>query len=108
MPPPPPEQAARHDDHDARTHAERVAPVDAHEDERPRVHRNGKSTHNGSGSLEDQVFEVLAQADHPLSVAAIRKRIGGPATGQQIRRILERASDRVQATSERPAAYTLR
>jgi hypothetical protein len=63
---------------------------------------------NGHGSLEDRVFRVLERADHPLSVAAIRQQLGGESSGQQIRRILERAADRVQATSERPAAYALR
>jgi hypothetical protein len=63
---------------------------------------------NGSGELEDEVLDVLAHAEHPLSVAAIRERLGEPATGQQIRRILERAGDRVVANAERPAAYSLR
>jgi hypothetical protein len=76
---------------------------------RPHRERHGaKVAANGKGSLEDRVFSALEHASHPLSVAAIRKQIGGDTTGQQIRRILERASDRVVATSERPAGYTLR
>jgi hypothetical protein len=63
---------------------------------------------NGHNSLESRVFRVLERAEHPLSVSAIREQLGGESTGQQIRRILERASDRVVATSERPAAYALR
>jgi hypothetical protein len=54
------------------------------------------------------VLDVLAHAEHPLSVAAIRERLAEPATGQQIRRILERAADRVVANDERPAGYSLR
>jgi len=80
------------------------APTAAHRRER----HAAKSGANGKGSLEDRVFTALKRADHPLSVAAIRKQVGGDTTGQQIRRILERASDRVVATSERPAAYALR
>lgn len=72
--------------------------------------RNGRVRHgrNGSGTLEDRVFDVLTRAEHPLSVAVIRQRLGGAETGQQIRRILERAADRVYSTDERPAAYALR
>jgi hypothetical protein len=89
---------------------------DDDEDDQPEPHatparreRHGaKAGANGKGSLEDRVFSALQHAAHPLSVAAIRKQVGGETTGQQIRRILERASDRVVATSERPAGYTLR
>jgi hypothetical protein len=63
---------------------------------------------NGHDALEDRVFDLLENADRPLSVAAIRRELGGDTTGQQIRRILERAADRVISTDERPAAYTLR
>jgi hypothetical protein len=70
--------------------------------------RNGRVRHNGSVSLEDKVFGLLAKADHPLSVASIREQLGGGESGQQIRRILERAGDRVYSTDERPAAYALR
>jgi hypothetical protein len=71
---------------------------------------NGRVRHgrNGAASLEDRIFDVLARAEHPLSVALIRSRLGGTESGQQIRRILERASDRVSSTDERPAAYALR
>ncbi|HEV7680099.1 MAG TPA: hypothetical protein VGQ42_16180 [Candidatus Dormibacteraeota bacterium] len=68
---------------------------------------NGHGNGTG-GELEDEVFDVLTHAEHPLSVAAIRERLAEPATGQQIRRILERAADRVVANDERPAAYSLR
>lgn len=68
----------------------------------------GTNGRKANGSLEDRIFRTLERADHPLSVAAIRKQIGTDTTGQQIRRILERAADRVVATTERPAAYALR
>jgi hypothetical protein len=80
----------------------------------PRAERNGRTDGNGrvrhkaGASLEDRVFHVLGKTDHPLSVASIRKQLGGAESGQQIRRILERAADRVYSTDERPAAYALR
>ena len=102
--PPPPQPEAQHDE-----------PV---EDEEPepappparKAPGNGRARHgkNGAATLEDRVFEVLTRADHPLSVAGIRQQLGGAESGQQIRRILERASDRVRSTDERPAAYSLR
>lgn len=58
--------------------------------------------------VEELVFDVLRAADAPLAVAAIRKRLPATVTGQQVRRILERADDRVRATGERPATYSLR
>ena len=75
----------------------------------PKAARNGRVRHGRDGaSLEDRVFDVLTRAEHPLSVATIRQRLGGTESGQQIRRILERAADRVYSTDERPAAYALR
>jgi hypothetical protein len=89
---------------------------DEEDEEPPARHRErhraapapAKANGRGARSLEDRIFRTLERADHPLSVAAIRKQIGADTTGQQIRRILERASDRVVATTERPAAYALR
>lgn len=105
MPPPPPA-------------AETEPPAAAEEqvedevDEEPprKAPRNGRARHagNGKASLEDRVFGILAKAGQPLSVAGIRQQLGGSESGQQIRRILERASDRVWSTDERPAAYALR
>lgn len=116
MPRPPQAAPAPRADHDLDDLEALDAEEDGHDEELPepprraaRRERHGaKATANGNGSLEARVFRALQRADHPLSVAAIRKQIGGETTGQQIRRILERASDRVVATSERPAAYALR
>lgn len=58
--------------------------------------------------VEELVFEVLRGSTKPLAVAAIRKKLPAPVTGQQVRRILERADDRVRASSDRPATYSLR
>jgi hypothetical protein len=108
MPPPPPL-------HGVDPHADDEPDEDDEEPEdepppRKAPRANGRVRHagNGKGSLEDRVFDVLARADHPLSVATIRQQLGGVESGQQIRRILERASDRVYSTDERPAAYALR
>ena len=95
---------AEHEDHELDEDDEEAEPLAPARRER----HGAKASANGKGSLEDRVFTALQRAAHPLSVAAIRKQIGGDTTGQQIRRILERASDRVVATSERPAGYTLR
>ncbi len=89
-----------------RGRSEEPAPPARAGNAKPAPRAGGRS--NGKLSLEDRVFGALEHADHPLSVAAIRKQIGGDSSGQQIRRILERASDRVIATDERPAAYALR
>lgn len=108
MPPPPPEAqpeppAAHADDDEEDEAVEPPAP-------RREAKANGRVRHgrNGAASLEDRVFDVLTRSDHPLSVAGIRQQLGGTESGQQIRRILERASDRVWSTDERPAAYALR
>ncbi len=104
MPPPP---AAAEPEAEAELDAE----DDEEEPEPPRpAPRNGRARHagNGKASLEDRVFDVLARAGHPLSVAGIRRELGGEESGQQIRRILERDADRVYSTDERPAAYALR
>ena len=58
--------------------------------------------------VEGLVFDVLRGSEAPLAVAAIRKRLPAGATGQQVRRILERAENRVRVSGERPATYSLR
>lgn len=57
--------------------------------------------------LEERVLAALQNASHPLPVAAIRSRLGAGVSGQQVRRILERAGSRVVATGERPVRYRL-
>ena len=44
----------------------------------------------------------------PISIAEIRERLSDPVSGQQVRRVLERASERVVNTGGRPAEYRLR
>ena len=60
-----------------------------------------------SDELERNVFAVLRRSKRPLKVADIRAQLDGDATGQQVRRILER-SDRVTSNSDKPAGYRLR
>ena len=57
--------------------------------------------------LERQVFDVLRSSTRPLAVSAIRERIEGQPTGQEVRRLLERAGSRVTRSEERPATYAL-
>ncbi len=60
-------------------------------------------------SLEDRVLRVLRGSDRPLAIAAIRQRLDGPeVTGQQVRRLLERAGPQVIVSTDRPATYSLR
>jgi hypothetical protein len=64
---------------------------------------------DGDGaSLESQVLAALRSSAHPLAVVAIRDRLGPGVTGQQVRRILERAGSKVVASGERPIRYRLR
>jgi hypothetical protein len=105
-----PDAGAAPDDHPGARDSAAKNQGEGEDDEEPRRHRRLRhgAAANGHGALEDRILAVLKRADHPLSVAAIRKQLGDQSTGQQIRRILERAADRVVATSERPAAYALR
>ena len=68
---------------------------------------NGKHTTTRS-TPDDKVIAVLKESTRPLAVAAIRKRLGGSFTPQQVRRILERNAPKVSVTDERPATYRLR
>ncbi len=68
---------------------------------------NGKHTTTRS-TPDDKVLAVLKESTRPLAVAAIRKRLGGSFTPQQVRRILERNAPKVTVTDERPATYRLR
>jgi hypothetical protein len=73
----------------------------------PAVVSNGKHTSTRS-TPDDKVLAVLKESTRPLAVAAIRKRLGGSFTPQQVRRILERNAPKVSVTDERPATYRLR
>jgi len=71
--------------------------------------RKRAGTTQPSASLEDRVFQVLRGSGRPLAIAAIRQRLDGPdVTGQQVRRLLERAGARVTVSADRPATYSLR
>ncbi len=59
-------------------------------------------------SLEEQVLAALRGAAHPLPVVGIRDRLGPGVSGQQVRRILERAGSKVIASEDRPIRYRLR
>ncbi len=64
---------------------------------------------DGDGvTLEAQVLAALGSSTHPLAVVGIRDRLGPGVTGQQVRRILERAGSKVVASGERPIRYRLR
>jgi hypothetical protein len=73
----------------------------------PAAASNGKHTTTRS-TPDDKVLAVLKESTRPLAVAAIRKRLGGSFTPQQVRRILERNAPKVSVTDERPATYRLR
>jgi hypothetical protein len=68
---------------------------------------NGKRP-SERGTPDDKVLAVLKSSTRPLAVAAIRKRLGGSFTPQQVRRILERNAPKVSVTDDRPATYRLR
>ncbi|HEY8674006.1 MAG TPA: hypothetical protein VIM76_09655 [Candidatus Dormibacteraeota bacterium] len=68
---------------------------------------NGKRAAD-RGTPDDKVLAVLKTSTRPLAVAAIRKRLGGSFTPQQVRRILERNGPKVAVTDDRPATYRLR
>ena len=77
----------------------------------PAGRRNGarQSAVAGVGdALERQVFDVLRGSTRPLAISAIRERIDSQPTGQEVRRLLERAGDRVSRSADRPATYSLR
>ncbi|TMD07204.1 MAG: hypothetical protein E6J03_04350 [Chloroflexi bacterium] len=59
-------------------------------------------------ALTRQVLGILRRTARPMGIAEIRKRISDPVSGQQIRRVLERASEQVVNTGGRPAEYRLR
>jgi len=66
-------------------------------------------TTDGNGTeLEARVMATLRSSRHPLAVAGIRDRLGLEVTGQQVRRILERAGSKVVATGDRPIRYHMR
>jgi hypothetical protein len=66
---------------------------------------------NGHGpvdALTRQVLAIMRKTARPMGIAEIRKRLSDPVSGQQVRRVLEKASDQVVNTGGRPAEYRLR
>jgi hypothetical protein len=110
MPPPPAQPVAQPiapDDRDAsELSAESLPPASRSKNG---AHVTPAGAKEASPSLEDRVFQVLRGSGRPLAIAAIRQRLDGPeVTGQQVRRLLERAGPRVTVSSDRPATYSLR
>jgi len=66
------------------------------------------ATDGNGAELEARVLAALRSSTHPLAVAGIRNRLGLDVTGQQVRRILERAGSKVVATGDRPIRYRMR
>ena len=58
--------------------------------------------------VDSRVLGALEGESRGLTAAAIREKVGDDVTGQQVRRILERAGDRVRVSRDRPAVYRLR
>lgn len=76
----------------------------------PRAERPERSTngHAGADPLTREVLSIMRTAARPMGIAEIRKRLSDQVTGQQVRRVLERASEQVVNTGGRPAEYRLR
>jgi len=104
MPPPPallpaapptaPPAASGADAEEAPEPGERAAPA-----------TNGRAP---ADALTRQVLAIMRRAARPMGIAEIRKRLSDPVSGQQVRRVLERASEQVVNTGGRPAEYRLR
>ena len=58
--------------------------------------------------LTRQVLGIMRKSSRPMGIAEIRKRLPDTVSGQQVRRVLERASEQVVNTGGRPAEYRLR
>jgi pyruvate/2-oxoglutarate dehydrogenase complex dihydrolipoamide acyltransferase (E2) component len=100
MPPPPPAPAA-------------TAPVEAaaETEDAPEPEESSARATNGrapADALTRQVLAILRRSARPMGIAEIRKRLSEPVSGQQVRRVLERASEQVVNTGGRPAEYRLR
>jgi hypothetical protein len=68
---------------------------------------NGTRARGAAMSLEDRVLDVLRVSSRPLAIAAIRQRLDDEVSGQQVRRLLERAGAKVTVSADRPATYSL-
>jgi hypothetical protein len=64
--------------------------------------------HAPADELTGRVLGILRRAGRPIGIAEIRRRLPEEVSGQQVRRVLERASEQVVNTGGRPAEYRLR
>ena len=64
--------------------------------------------HARADDLTSRVRGILRTAGRPMGIAEIRRRLPEDVSGQQVRRVLERASEQVVNTGGRPAEYRLR
>jgi hypothetical protein len=103
MPAPPPAAAAA----EAAPVATPVPSGDVPKSTRRESVRQKAPVQANGADLERQVFDVLRSSTRPLAVSAIRERIEGQPTGQEVRRLLERAGSRVTRSQDRPATYAL-
>jgi hypothetical protein len=101
MPPPPSLPAAAAAPAPTVAAAPRV-PVEV---ESPAPATNG---HGPVDALTRQVLAIMRKAARPMGIAEIRKRLADPVSAQQVRRVLEKASEKVVNTGGRPAEYRLR
>jgi hypothetical protein len=111
MPAPSPQPVAESAPPPTQVHAVAPAPplVEAAPPARPSAPQDATaSTDDADGSVEERVLAALRGSSHPLPISAIRHRIGDEVTGQQVRRILERAGRQVVASGDRPMRYRLR
>lgn len=74
----------------------------------PNANGSSPAAPAADSSLEDRIIEVLRGSSRPLPIAAIRQRLDDDVSGQQVRRLLERAADQVAVSTDKPAAYSLR
>jgi pyruvate/2-oxoglutarate dehydrogenase complex dihydrolipoamide acyltransferase (E2) component len=81
------------------------AAEDPEPEESPDRATNGRAP---ADALTRQVLAILRRNARPMGIAEIRKRLSEPVSGQQVRRVLERASEQVVNTGGRPAEYRLR
>jgi hypothetical protein len=105
-PPPPPSPAAVSPARPAET-----SPRPAETSPRPAETQQVAPLSNGHAPVDDltgQVLDILRSAGRPIGIAEIRRQLSDDISGQQVRRVLERASDQVANTGGRPAEYRLR
>lgn len=61
-----------------------------------------------STALDEAVVAALRGARKPITIAELRRRLPEQVSGQAVRRVLERAGDRIVNVGGKPAAYRAR